>query len=85
MRHLKTKFGVFWIAERSSKNGQYYLGIDNYELGLYQDAEQAALDVYSQVTGFLKWDSQLRVLAPKCLNDWSMGAPLEWQEIQEIS
>lgn len=82
MWYLKTRLGTFWVApissaDRNSKN-KYYLGVDDQELGIYSDIEQAAKDVHDQSTGFYKWDSQARVRAPEHIADWTEGEPKTW-------
>jgi hypothetical protein len=80
MWHLKTKLGVFWVAPAIEKaNKKYFLGVNDQELGVYIDAEQAARDVHDQCTGYYKWDSQAKVQAPEHIAEWVEGEPKDWQ------
>lgn len=78
MWHLKTKLGIFWVAPVSDTPHKYYLGLDDHELGLYTEAEQAARDVHDQATGYLKWDVQKQVNAPEHITEWKEGEPKDW-------
>ena len=78
MWHLKTKLGTFWLVEASNNTEQYLLGINDQELGTYQDANIAAHDVYEQATGYFKWDSQAKIKAPTNITEWLEGAPDNW-------
>lgn len=78
MRHLVTKNGTFWIASASHFSGQYFLGIDDFELGLYSSEDQALKDILSQKTGHLKWDMQVKFSIPAALEDWKKGEPTCW-------
>jgi len=78
MWHLRTRLGVFWVVPISESMHQYYLGIDDQELGIYADAEQAARDVHEQTTGFFEWDMEPRAQAPEHINQWVEGEPKNW-------
>lgn len=80
MWHLKTKVGLFWVAPVADLKDKYFLGINDQELGIYPDADQAAKDVHDQRTGYLSWDSQSRIKAPEHIFDWSEGEPKEWKK-----
>lgn len=88
MWHLKTKVGVFWVTPipendvnsyKKKKNSKYFLGINDQELGIYTDAEEAARDVHEQRTGFYKWDCSSRINAPEHINEWVLGEPNDWK------
>jgi hypothetical protein len=81
MWHLKTRLGVFWVAPVFDSPNQYYLGINDEELGKYPNAEEAAQDVHNQVTGFMKWDteSKSKIKAPEHIEGWIAGEPKAWQ------
>ncbi len=79
MWHLKTKMGVFWVAAIDEKSKKYYLGVNDQELGVYNDAEQAAKDVRDQRTGYLRWDVESKVKAPEHISEWASGEPRDWQ------
>lgn len=79
MWHLRTKQGTFWVIETPDTH-KYVLGVDNDELGVYDDANQAAKEVYDQTTGHLAWDSESHVTAPQQVTNWSSGEPTNWQE-----
>lgn len=79
MWHLKTKLGVFWVAPVSDSSNKYFLGVNNEELGLYTDVEQAAKDVHDHATGYLKWDTEIRNKAPEHITQWVLGEPKEWR------
>jgi hypothetical protein len=70
--------GVFWVAQVSESPNQYYLGINDEELGKYSNAEEAAQDVHNQMTGFIKWDADSKVRAPEHIVDWATGEPKSW-------
>ncbi len=78
MWYLKTRLGTFWVAPISDIKNQYYLGVDDQELGVYSDIEKAAKDVHDQSTGYFKWDSQARVKAPEHISQWTEGEPQTW-------
>lgn len=79
MWYLKTKLGIFWVAPIAvEKEEKYYLGVNDQELGIYTDAEQAARDVHEQRTGFYKWDSEARISAPEHISEWKEGEPTGW-------
>jgi hypothetical protein len=78
MWHLKTNFGLFWVVPISEAESKYYLGVNDEPLGIYTDAEKAALDVHNQKTGYLKWDSQSRIKVPQHINEWDEGEPRDW-------
>lgn len=82
VKHLNTKLGTFWIMELNSDTPEpeqrYYLGVGDEELGLYSNPTKAVEDVCNQSTGFLKWDSQMRVTAPNTISDWEEGIPESW-------
>lgn len=79
MWHLKTKLGTFWVIPVSEVGSKYFLGLNDTPLAEYRDAEQAAHDVYTQATGYFKWDSQAHVKVPEHLNDWQEGEPRDWR------
>lgn len=80
MWHLKTKLGTFWVVETNNElQHGYFLGVNDQELGVYNEVDQAAKDVYEQTTGYLTWDCQARVKAPNSINQWVEGAPDDWQ------
>jgi len=79
MWHLKTKLGIFWVIPVSEVASKYYLGVNDTPLAEYRNAEQAARDVYSQATGYFKWDCEARVKAPEHLHDWQEGEPRDWR------
>jgi hypothetical protein len=78
MWHLKTRLGTFWVAPVSDSGHQFFLGVGDQELGIYNDAEQAAQDVHNQSTGYLKWDIEVKVFAPRHITDWKEGEPQNW-------
>ena len=80
MWHLRTKLGTFWVIEASQDNKKYkyFLGVDDQELGAYEDYHTAAKDVYCQHTGYFKWDSQDRVRVPQDISEWHEGEPEGW-------
>lgn len=79
MWYLKTRLGVFWVVPVVNARSKYYLGVDDQELGIYTDAEQAARDVHDQLTGYFKWDSQPRIQAPEHITQWVEGEPQQWE------
>lgn len=79
MWHLRTKQGTFWVVEEP-KSHKYYLGVDDDELGVYDNAELAAKDVHDQVTGYPQWDCLSRIKAPENLANWAVGEPDHWNE-----
>lgn len=80
MWHLKTKLGTFWVVETNNEtNERYFLGINDQELGAYNDLETAAKDVYEQSTGYLQWDSQAKVKVPESISQWAEGDPETWE------
>lgn len=79
MWHLKTKLGVFWVVPAVEAKSKYFLGINDQELAVYTDADQAAKDVHDQATGFLQWDTQVRIKAPEHITEWVQGEPKDWQ------
>lgn len=78
MWHLKTRLGVFWVVPLQDTGNRYVLGINDEELALYTDLEQAAKDVHDQATGFLKWDSESEIKAPLHIAEWIEGEPKDW-------
>lgn len=79
MWHLRTKLGVFWVVESPSDVGQVYrLGLDDTELGVYKDAQEAVRDVCEQSTGHLTWDCSSNVRVPKVIGEWREGEPENW-------
>lgn len=81
MWHLKTRLGTFWVVEEGvedTKEGKYFLGINDEELGAYSDANSAAKDVHDQSTGYFNWDCQSKIKAPDDLQDWVEGEPENW-------
>lgn len=82
MWHLKTRLGTFWVVESESDEthrANYTLGVDDYELGKYDDINKAVRDVYEQETGHYSWDSLSRIRAPKDISEWRGGEPTNWQ------
>lgn len=79
MWHLRTKQGTFWVIEAEDTN-KYVLGVDDDELGVYEDADAAAKEVHDQTTGHLAWDCESHVTAPDHVANWSMGEPNSWKE-----
>lgn len=80
MWHFKTRLGTFWVAPLAKETHKYYLGVDDHELGIYEDAERAAQDVHDQSTGYLKWDCLDRIRAPEHITEWVEGVPPEWDK-----
>lgn len=82
MWYLKTKLGTFWVLEAKEADEQLedniFLGINDEELGLYEDIEDAVRDVHDQATGYLRWDTQSRVNAPSSISQWIEGTPDNW-------
>ena len=79
MWHLKTKFGTFWIIEANNDlQDGYFLGINDQELGSYNNLDIAVKDVYEQSTGHLQWDSQAKVKVPENISQWVEGSPEHW-------
>ena len=79
MWHLRTKLGTFWVVEApQGDQEQYYLGIDNYELGKYQNKEEAVQDVCQQNTGYFDWDCLTKVKVPGKISQWKEGEPRDW-------
>jgi len=78
MWHLKTRQGTFWVIE--SPTHKYVLGVDNDELGLYDNADAAAQDVSHQTTGYFPWDCQSHIKAPDHVANWAQGEPENWSE-----
>ncbi len=79
MWHLRTRQGTFWVIE-SPSNSKYVLGVNNDELGVYDDANSAAKDVHNQATGHLAWDCQSHAKAPDHLSKWAEGEPDNWAD-----
>lgn len=79
MWHLRTRQGTFWVIE-SPTTHKYVLGIDNDELGEYENADSAAKDVSEQATGYFPWDCQSHVKAPDQLSKWVVGEPENWSD-----
>lgn len=77
MWHLRTKQGTFWVIEAPTTH-KYVLGVNNDELGIYEDADAAAKDVHDQATGFFPWDCQSRAKAPDHVSNWAQGEPDNW-------
>lgn len=81
MWHLKTRAGTFWVVAKPVSDmdeHKYYLGVNDEELGVYDDLNKAAQDVYTQSTGFFKWDCQSKVKAPSDISQWIQGEPENW-------
>lgn len=79
MWHLKTKLGTFWVVETNNEiKERYFLGINDQELGIYDNSETAAKDVHEQSTGYFKWDSQAKVNVPDSISQWTEGEPENW-------
>lgn len=81
MWYLKTKLGVFWVVPTDDRKSQYLLGINDEELAFYTDTEEAAQAVFSQSTGFLRWDSESCVKAPEHIEEWVEGEPKDWKSV----
>ena len=79
MWHLRTKQGTFWVIETPDTH-KYVLGVDDDELGVYEDADEAAKVVCDQATGHLPWDAESHVTAPSQVASWSYGEPTNWEE-----
>lgn len=79
MWHLRTKQGTFWVIEEPNSH-KYMLGINNDELGVYDDADAAAKDVHDQATGHFVWDCQSKVKAPDHVANWAQGEPENWND-----
>jgi hypothetical protein len=80
MWYLKTKLGTFWLVETDSDiKDRYFLGINDQELGSYNNADIAVKDVYEQTTGYLKWDCQAKIKVPESISQWNQGEPENWQ------
>ena len=81
MWHLKTKLGTFWVVEANNDlKDRYFLGVNDQELGSYNDLDLAAKDVHEQATGYLQWDSQAKVKAPDNISQWVQGVPDNWAQ-----
>ena len=80
MWHLRTKQGTFWVIE-SPDTHKYVLGVNNDELGLYDNADAAALEVLNQTTGYFPWDCQSHIKAPGHVASWAEGEPENWSEV----
>ncbi len=79
MWHLKTKLGTFWLVEANNDTeDRYLLGINDQELGAYDNIELAAHDVYEQATGYLQWDCQAKIKVPNNISQWIEGTPENW-------
>lgn len=78
MWHLKTKLGTFWVMPVTEADSQCYLGIDDHQLGVFRDPNDAIKNVTEQNTGHLQWDCLSRAKAPQHLDKWSKGSPEEW-------
>ena len=79
MWHLKTKLGTFWLVEANNdSDNRYLLGIDDHELGAYDNADLAAHDVHDQATGCIEWDCQAKIKAPDTISHWTEGSPNSW-------
>lgn len=79
MWHLKTRLGTFWVIPLADVANKFYLGVNEQELGVYNEAEQAARDVHDQLTGYYRWDCQPRVRAPEHIAQWAEGEPQNWE------
>lgn len=75
MWHLRTMHGTFWIVQGKK---EYYLGVNDLKLGVYNEPELAIKDVSEQNTGYFRWDCQSRVSAPKQISQWTPGEPQDW-------
>ena len=79
MWHLRTRLGVFWVVEQSGDMGNLYrLGLDDTELGVYKEAQDAVRDVCEQSTGHLNWDCSSNIRVPKAIGEWRQGEPDGW-------
>jgi hypothetical protein len=79
MWHLRTRQGTFWVIE-SQETHKYVLGVNNDELGSYDDADAAAKDVHNQATGYFPWDCQSHAKAPDHVSNWVQGEPDNWSD-----
>ncbi len=79
MWHFRTRQGTFWVIE-SQETRKYVLGINNDELGSYDDADAAAKDVQNQATGFFPWDCESHAKAPDHVSNWAQGEPDNWSD-----
>lgn len=68
MWHFKSEIGVFWIAPVTS--GDFELWFEDDRLGAYPTVEAAADDVYSQATGWDRWDKLSSPAKPRGINEW---------------
>lgn len=62
----------------SNSKHPFFLGVDDQELAIYNDAEQAAHDVHDQATGYLKGDEKAGVQVPKHIVEWKEREPQNW-------
>jgi len=67
---FRSPVGLFWIRPQPNSGGRFWLGIDDERLGSYHSLRAAADDVYSQATGFYRWDSLRRPDVPIDLTEW---------------
>lgn len=67
---FRTMVGTFWITQRADEPEGAVLGIDQITLGSYETAAAAAADVYSQRTGWERWDLLQEISGPRDLNEW---------------
>ena len=69
--YYQSDFGTFTILPNDS--GNYGLWIDDYHIGEYQSANDAAEYVYLQLTGYKEWDSLPDADPPTGLDGWLRG------------
>ncbi len=79
MWHLKTRQGTFWVAETpGTAKQEYHLGINDSELGTYENPNVAVKDVCEQMTGYFPWDCQSTISVPSEISHWTEGQPENW-------
>jgi len=80
MWHLRTRFGTFWVVEapKEDDHEQYYLGVDNQELGKYPNKDAAVEALCSQNSGYYEWDCLTKVKVPGSISMWKEGEPADW-------
>ena len=79
MWHHKTRLGTFWIVE-SEQNHQYYVGMDDDSIGIYQRLEDAIHVIKDHETGNPKWDLSRRIEVPEDIHQWDEGEPEYWNK-----
>lgn len=66
----QTASGTFWIKHDPGDPEKFLLGFDDITLGKYDTPEAAARDVYTQQTGWDRWDTLMEVSGPEDLSQW---------------